>query len=79
MNAYEAAMKRLELEAAMSFALFDMWELAEEGDFEAAMHWQFVYLHARDEWLNSRESKAVSTLYWRMKTIASFGVDTNEF
>ena len=79
MTNYEATMKRLEWESVMAWALFDMWESAEEGDFERAMHWQFVYLMARDEWLNSKGGEDVSNLYWRLKSIATFGGDSHEF
>ena len=79
MTNYEAAMDRLKLESVMAWALYDMWEHAEEGDFEAAMHWQFVYLYARDEWLNSKVGEAMSTVYWQLHSIAAFGGDTHEF
>ena len=69
MNAYEAAMDRLKLESVMAWALYDMWEHAEEGDFEAAMHWQIVYLHARDEC----HALPFSHEFYDMEYIAEYG------
>jgi len=79
MTNYEAAMNRLKLESVMAWALHDMWEHAEEGDFEAAMHWQFVYLFTRDEWLNPRGGGGAASLYWQLKQVATFGGLTHEF
>lgn len=72
MTPYEAAMKRLELESMMAFALCDMWELAEIGDFEGAMHWQFVYLMARDESFTTSSFESAHQ-YYNMAYIAKYG------
>lgn len=79
MNAYEEAMKRLELEDMMASALCTMWELAEEGEFHGALTWQFEYLMARDEYLSAPRVAGANDLYWRLKVIATFGSDTHEF